>query len=171
MDNKVTVGLVLLALACAGAHGQGLEMRVEEPAAMPAPPINPDADARAWEMESLKADLNRVERAAYEARRKRVEELTSQVRAKREALVNSEVGERAARVKDLENLVLENSPEGAKEGQRVRKDKILEKQGKAREKALEKKMEKLEAKLEKRLEKQKEKLDRKKGKGRDKNKG
>lgn len=116
-------------------------MQVEEPAAIEAPPIDPDLDGGHWKARPASAHLNPTERAAYEERRKKVEEMAERVREKREAVEHSASVDRAARVRDLENLV-------------------LEKKERAKDKVREKKLERLEKRLEKSLEKNREKLDK-----------
>lgn len=150
---------VLLTLAAGAAWGQGLEMQVEEPASVTPPPIDPERDAGAWQPKagSREAALSKAEQAAWKERRKQVEEMASEVREKREALLNSGQEDRAARIKELERLILDADQGGASSGKiQERLEKQLEKQAQAQEKQLEK----LEKKLEKSLDEKLEKLDK-----------
>lgn len=164
MPMKRMAMAAVLSLVAGSAFGQGLEMQVEEPSSLTPPPIDPDRDAGAWHQKTGtgEAGLNKAEQAAWKERRKQVEEMASEVRAKREALLSSGQEERAARIKELEQLILDAGQGGAglqgasSEKIQERLDKRLEKQVKVQEKQLEK----LEKKLEKSLDEKLEKLDK-----------
>lgn len=142
-------------LAVIPAHSQ--DMQVEEPETPAAPPIDPAQDAGSWQVRQTTAALSPAQRAALEERRKQVEAMTREIREKREALENSGQAEKADRVKDLENLILE-SGSGAQALEHL--EKVLEKQSIAQEKNRTKKVEQLEKKLEKVIEKNQDKLDK-----------
>lgn len=165
-----TLNPLLLALLISGAAlADGLPMQVDEPAHHAAPPIDPGLEGGHWKSKPSSPALNRLQRAAMEDRRKKVEEMATRIREKREAVENSGIGDKAARVKDLESLVLETDKDqekdqvgiaGDSQDRRIRFENRLEKRKAAQEKALERKRDKLEKKLEKSLEKQREKLDK-----------
>jgi hypothetical protein len=151
----------ILAFLLAGAAlADGLPMQVDEPLDQALPPIVPSLDAGSWKARVSTSALNAQERAALEERRKQVEDMASRIREKREALENSGSEDRAARVKDLEGLVLDKDDAkgpGEVPDRRERFENRMEKRKAAQEKALERKREHLEKKLEKRLEKSLEK--------------
>lgn len=159
MAPKLWIPLALAALAAGEVHSQALEMQVEEPA-LASPPIDPDRDAGRWQGAPGKpavSKLSKAQKKAYVERRKLVEALATEVRAKREALANSTDAERAARIKELEALILDPALDAAK---LEKLEKHLEKQAEAQAKTLEMKLEKLESKAEKSIEKKQEKLDK-----------
>lgn len=169
MERMLKVAMVLAVLASGSALGQSQEMQVimqvEEPDFSAAPPIDPSKEAGAWHgRKKPSSKLNKAQKAALEERRKLVELMAQEVREKREALETSGSEQRAARVKELENLILEQSGVGAEKLERL--EKLLEKQAKAQEKGLVNKLEK----LEKAMEKNQEKLDKGVDKVKDKSK-
>jgi type I site-specific restriction-modification system R (restriction) subunit len=156
--------LILAALASGQAHAQDqdAEMKVEEPAGVSAPPIDPDKEARTWNPGGSSPVLSRSEKAALEERRKKVEEMAAEVREARKALENSGMKDRAERVKDLENLILTGTGKqevGEKHLKRL--EMLIEKAATAKDKQHEKALEKIEKKLEKQLEKERERQHRK----------
>lgn len=147
--------LAALVLAVAG-RSQTLEMQVEEPV-LASPPIDPDRDIGPWKGPPANPTLSKAQRIAYEKRRKLVESLAAEVRAKREALLHSTDADRADRVKELEELILDPAVDADRLN---RLEQRLEKQAEAKARSLEKKLEKLENKAEKSIEKKQDKLDK-----------
>jgi hypothetical protein len=152
--------LLVAALAGSGiarAEAPALEMRVEEPSAVSAPPIDPEREAAPWKAGRRKSGPTRHERTAMEERRKQVKAMAEEIRARRMALESAEEGEREGRIKDLQDHLL--NPADSKEtgADRVeRLDDFLGKKTQAAARQLEKKQSRLVEKLEKALEKQEE---------------
>jgi hypothetical protein len=139
----------------ASAEAPTLEMRVEEPSALSAPPIDPVREADPWKAGPRKSGPTRKERAAMEERRKLVEAMAEDIRARREALESAEKGEREGRIKDLQELLLD--PVDSREsgpGHAERLDGLMERKSEAAARQMEKKQAKLEEKLEKAIENQ-----------------
>lgn len=157
---------ITFAICLATGSARSQEMQVEEPETPAAPPIDPAQDAGTWQVRQTSSALSPAQRAALEERRKQVEAMTQEIREKREALENSGQAEKAALVKDLENLILETG-NGAHVLEHL--EKVLEKQAIAQEKNLAKKVEQLEKKLEKVIEKNQDKLDKSNPKDKSKN--
>lgn len=151
---------MLLAAALAGAGLAQAEtpapaMRVEEPSAPAAPPIDPESEASPWQAVRRKAGPTRDEKAAMEERRKLVEAMAEDIRARRMAVETAGAGEKEGRIKDLQELLLNAS--GSRESGANRADRLedlLEKKSEAAARQMERKRAKLEEKLEKALEKQ-----------------
>lgn len=157
MASKLWIALALAALATAGEErSQIVEMQVEEPA-LASPPIDPGREVGPWKGGGANPTLSKAQKIAFEKRRKQVEAMASEVRAKREALRNSTEVERAARVKELEELILDPALDA---GNLDKLEKRLEKQAEIKAKSLEKNLEKQEKKAEKAIEKKQEKLDK-----------
>jgi hypothetical protein len=166
MEPRLFPALGFALLLVHPSWSQGASMQVEEPAGLEAPPVDPDLDGGHWKARPVSAQLNAAERAAYEERRKKVEEMAERIRGMREAVEHSAAADRAARVRDLENLVLEK--DGREGSERSRAERLLEKKERVQDKAVERKLERLEKRLEKSLEKNREKLDKADTDGKDK---
>jgi hypothetical protein len=158
MPLKFWIALALAALSAGETRSQDLEMRVEEPA-LASPPIDPGEDADRWKGAAGKPGLSKAQKKAYLERRRQVEAMATEVREKREALLHSTDAERAARAKDLEQLILDPALEP---GKLEKLEKLREKQAEAQAKSLEMKMEIMENRSEKSMEKKQEKLDKEK---------
>lgn len=87
--------------------------------------------------------------------------MAARIREKRDALESSGLDGQSARVKVMEDLLLDGPGTGEGEGQKLEHlEKVIEKKAKVQEKILEHKVEKIQKSLEKQLEKNLEKKEK-----------
>lgn len=157
----MSAAILALALGTASSQVSALEMQVEEPASITAPPIDPDQEGGVWKNQGSSPSLSRAEKAALEERRRKVEEMSSRIREKRDALESSGLDGQAARVRILEDMLLDGAGAGNGDGQKLdHLEKVIEKKAQVQEKILEKKLDKIQKSLEKQLDRNLEKMEK-----------